>query len=237
MSAVPNEKAQSEDFEFAALGEAGNYRAALLREFSPYLRGNVLEVGAGIGQLTQGLLQLPAITRLVSIEPDPRFCSRLRTALPSHAVFEATAERVPEEDWDAILNVNVLEHIEDDARELKIYREKLKRRGGALCLFVPARPEIFAPIDRDFGHYRRYTKPGLRAELERAGFGIVSLRYYNLIGYAAWWFNFCLLKKRGFDRGAVRFFDRFIFPPTHGFESRVCPPPIGQSLLAVARPG
>jgi len=34
---------------------------------------------------------------------------------------------------------------------------------------------------------------------------------------------------------AIRFFDRFIFPPVHGLETKICPPPIGQSLLAVAR--
>jgi hypothetical protein len=33
----------------------------------------------------------------------------------------------------------------------------------------------------------------------------------------------------------VRFFDRFIFPAMHGLESRICAPPVGQSLLAIAR--
>ena len=236
MSVTPNAAAQTEDFEFAALNEAKNYRHALLREFSEHLRGHTLEVGAGIGQITAMLLQNPAVTRLVSIEPDPKFCTRFRAAFPGHNIVEGTVDDLKgEAAWNAILSVNVLEHIQADERELAIYRQKLAREKGALCLFVPARPEIYAPIDRDFGHFRRYTRPELRQKLERAGFEIVRLRYYNFVGYFAWWLSFCALKKRGFDLSAVRFFDRIIFPPVHALESNICAPPFGQSLLAVAR--
>jgi SAM-dependent methyltransferase len=236
MSGLPNESAQTEDFEFAALSEAKNYRAALLREFSEHLRGHVLEVGAGIGQITEALLKNPAISKLVSIEPDRNFCARLSATLPAHRVVQGTIEDLKgDESWNAILNINVLEHIQEDQRELAVYRQKLARGKGTLCLFVPARPEIYAPIDKDFGHFRRYTKPELRRKLEVAGFQILKLRYYNFAGYFGWWLNFCVLKKRGFDLGAVRLFDRIIFPPVHWVESRICPPPIGQSLLAIAR--
>lgn len=225
-----------EDFEFAALSQAKNYRDALLREFSGHLRGRVLEVGSGVGQITGGLLQNPAITKLVSIEPHPGFYDRLRASFPGHTIIHGTiGDLQGDEDWNAVVSINVLEHIEKDEDELKSYQRHLAGRNGTLCLFVPARPEIYSRIDADFGHFRRYTKPELRQKLERAGFQILRLRYYNFAGYFAWWLNFCLLQKQHFNAGAVRLFDRFIFPPTHAFESRVCPPFIGQSLLATAR--
>jgi SAM-dependent methyltransferase len=236
MSEIPNATVPTGDFEFAALNEAKNYRRALLREFSSALQGQVLEVGAGIGQITGMLLQNPAIQKLASIEPDPKFCARLRADFPAHTLIQGTIDNLPgHAAWNAILSVNVLEHIKADERELAVYRQKLASEKGALCLFVPARPEIYAPIDRDFGHFRRYTKLELRQKLERAGFEILRLRYYNFAGYFGWWLNFCVLKKNGFDLSAIRFFDRFIFPPVHGLETKICPPPIGQSLLAVAR--
>jgi len=236
MSATPNAAAQTEDFEFAALGGARNYRGALLREFSGHLRGRVLEVGAGIGQVTGELRQNRAVTQLVSVEPDAKFCARFRAAFPGQTLVQGTVADLPNDgSWDAVLSINVLEHIAEDGQELAAYREKLAREHGALCLFVPARPEIYAPIDRDFGHFRRYTRPELGQKLERAGFEIVRLRYYNFPGYFAWWLNFRVLKQRGFGRASVRLFDRLVFPPVHAFESRVCPPPIGQSLLAIAR--
>jgi hypothetical protein len=99
---------------------------------------------------------------------------------------------------------------------------------------VPARPELFAPIDQDFGHHRRYTRPELRHKLEQAGFQLEKLHYFNSLGYLAWWFNFRVRRQRRFDPGMVRFYDRFVFPIIHTLESRLCRPPLGQSLLAVA---
>jgi SAM-dependent methyltransferase len=236
MKESPNVSAASEDFEFAALSEAKNYRDALLWEFSEHLRGGVLEVGAGIGQITGELLQNRAIARLVSIEPHPKFYDQLRRTFAGHTVIHGTIDDVKDDgSWDAVISINVLEHIGDDNHELKTYCRHLAKKNGVLCLFVPARPEIYAPIDKDFGHFRRYTRAELRGKLERAGFQILRLRYYNFTGYLAWWLNFCILRKRHFSASSVQFFDRFIFPPTHGMESLICPPFIGQSLLASAR--
>lgn len=236
MPESPNALAISEDFEFAALSVADNYRKALLSEFSEYLRGNVLEVGAGVGQMTEALLKKSGIQRFVSIEPDSGFHARLVEKFPAHATVQGTIEDLKgEADWDAVVSINVLEHIKNDERELKNYHEQLQKNGGVLCLFVPARMEIYADIDKDFGHFRRYGKEELRQKLERAGFQTLGLRYYNIAGYFAWWLNFCVLKRRHFNAGSVRFFDRFIFPVVHGLESRVCSPFVGQSLLAVAR--
>jgi SAM-dependent methyltransferase len=235
MRTGPNERAQTEDFEFAALGQARNYRQALLDEFAPHLRGTVVEVGAGVGQFSGLLENLPAITRLVCIEPDGRFTGQLRASLRRAEALEGTADVLPDgEACDGIVSVNVLEHIEADDRELGRYHRLLAARRGILCLFVPARPELLAPLDRDFGHFRRYTRAGLRARLEQAGFQVRKLRYYNLAGYFAWGLSFCILRQRRFNPRAVRAFDRWIFPWMHAFETRLCAPPLGQSLLAVA---
>ena len=235
MTTEPNALATTEDFEFSALAEAKNYRAALLYDFRRQLRGNVLEVGAGMGQITSELLATSGVNNLVSIEPDPGFCAQLRNRLPAHELVEGTvADLRSSLQWDAILSINVLEHIEHDSEELAAYHRLLKPTRGALCVFVPARPEIYAPIDRDFGHFRRYTRGDLAKKLGAAGFTIQSIRYYNFVGYFLWWAHFRVLKKRTFDAGAVRLFDRVAFPLIHGFETRICAPPIGQSLQVIA---
>ena len=223
-------------FEFDALREANNYRRALIQEFRPFLKGSTIEIGAGIGQMTEAIKSLPSIHRLVAIEPDPAFCREHRTRLPGCELIEGFIDRVEAgSSWDAIVSINVLEHIEHDKRELAEYARLLRERSGCLCLFVPARPEIYAPIDKDFGHFRRYTKPELRQKLTDAGFQIVRLNYFNCVGYFAWWLNFCLLKQRCFEPAKVRAFDRVIFPAVHQLESRLIRPPFGQSLIAVAK--
>ena len=236
MAERPNESAATVDFEFSALNQAHHYRAALVQEFAPALTGRVLEIGAGIGQITSGLLTVPGLAELVAVEPEPRFCARFREQHPSLRLIEGTIDGLNgDHEWNAIVSINVLEHIREDEVELRRYREHLAPRRGRLCLFVPARQEIYAPIDRDFGHFRRYARPELRRKLEQAGFTIERLHYFNAIGYAAWWWTFCLLKNRGFNAGAVSFFDHRIFPIMWALERKVARPPFGQSLLAVAR--
>lgn len=224
------------NFEFDALAAAANYRAAIVGEFRACLRGAVLEVGAGIGQISALLAAESQADFLVSIEPDADFCGILHRRSPHLRVVRGTIAAIsPESAWDAVLSVNVLEHIGDDEQELRHYHSLLAARSGCLCLFVPARSELYSPIDRDFGHHRRYSRPGLRRKLEGAGFRVCQLRYFNFAGYVAWWVNFRLLKRRRFQSAAVEFFDRVIFPLVHGWETRVAPPPVGQSLLAIAR--
>jgi SAM-dependent methyltransferase len=225
----------AKQFEFEPLEYARNYRQALVAEFSPFLRDSVLEVGAGVGHISALISRLPQVRRLVALEPDPQFHPRLRQVLPEGAVLGGTIDQVQEDSWSALVCVNVLEHIEDDRRELENYRARLRRQNGCLCLFVPARQELYAPIDRDFGHYRRYSRPELAEKLTRAGFEIRRLHYYNSLGYFIWWLNFKTLKNRKFDRSKIVVFDRFIFPVVHWLESKIMYPPFGQSLLAVAR--
>ncbi len=230
-----NEKDVPEDFEFAALNEAHNYRRALIASFAPYMKGDVIEVGSGIGQMTAQLRKIGDIKFLQCIEPNENFCREIRNLFPSQPLINGTINDVKKTDWNAIVSINVLEHIEDDTLELKKYGELLKARNGIFCLFVPARQEIYAPLDKAVGHFRRYTKKSITDKLVAAGFEIKYIRYYNFAGYFAWGIIFCLMKSKNFNPRSVRFFDRFIFPVVHFVESNLCRPPIGQSIMVIAR--
>ncbi len=232
----PNELAANATFEFEALSHANNYRRVLLEEFGPHLKGRVLEIGSGIGQFTDTLLSSPAVSSLLAVEPDSSFCQSLRARMPGLDLREGVASSLPDgAGGDAILCINVLEHIGDDLEELRTFHRLLRDKKGVLCLFVPARQEIYAPLDKDFGHFRRYSKPDLKAKLEAAGFEIIRLDYFNIIGYFAWWLMFRVLGGRRFKAGSVRLFDRVIFPPMSWCERHLLRPPFGQSLLVTAR--
>jgi hypothetical protein len=217
------------------LREANNYRCALLKIFEPHLRGSVVEIGAGCGQFTGQLRKVAAIEHLLAVEPDARFCAEFRKALPDQRLLEGIITSITDPGpWNGIVSINVLEHIREDQQELNIYHRMLKQTHGRLCLLVPARPEIYAPIEIDFGHYRRYLHKELRLKLETAGFKILELHYFNFIGYFAWWFSFKLMGQRKFSPAAVRLFDRALFPVGFGLESNLMWPPFGQSLVAIA---
>ena len=220
-------------FEFEALNHASNYRKALIAEFIPWLKGSLIEVGAGIGQMTGELLG--KTDHISVVEPNPNFCKQFALRFPQIDCFPDIFSERPESHPDAIVSINVLEHIKEDEAELASYAKSLSKNSGALCLFVPARMEIYAQIDSDFGHYRRYTKKELREKLEKAGFKIEKLHYYGFAGYFAWLLVFRMMKRRTFNTGSVKLFDRLIFPIVNSIERHICRPPIGQSLIAVAR--
>lgn len=139
VSERPNEIAETEDFEFAALAEAKNHRRALFQEIRSALRGEVIEVGAGIGQMTEQALELAEVKHVTAIEPDPGFCAKFRKRLPNVELVEGTITDLPAgTNCDAIVCINVLEHIREDVVELRRFAELLRARRGAVCLFVPA---------------------------------------------------------------------------------------------------
>ena len=232
----PNATAATEDFEFAALSEAVNYRHAIINEFKAYLTGRVLEVGAGVGQTSEAILALAGVQELVALEPEPRFQDGFRQRLPHVRLLGGTSSDLADgETFNAAVMVNVLEHIEDDLGELTRLQQILRPKHGHLCILVPARPEIFSKLDAHFGHFRRYTRAELRDKLSVAGFDIVALHYFNFVGYFAWWLRFKVMQSMTFDINQVRMFDRVIFPLAYALESRLLRPPIGQSLIIIGK--
>lgn len=222
-------------FELEAMSGALNYRRTILNIFDPYLGGDILEVGGGVGFFSESLASRAATKSLCVIEPDPASRKHIDKRCGNADVRGGTAADLPEGDrFDSIVSINVLEHIEDDLAELKIYREHLTP-AGFFCLFVPARMELFAPIDADFGHHRRYDKKSLRRLLEAAGYNIVKLHYFNFAGYVLWFINFVLFRQKTFSLRKVRLNDRFVFPITRFVEQIVGAPLIGQSLIVIAQ--
>jgi SAM-dependent methyltransferase len=226
----------SDNFEFEALNATYHYPRAIVKEFAPYLKGKVVEVGSGIGQLARFFAEKSGKDNFTAIEPDSNFVNQFKQQYPELKIIEGNVFSIdPDFSCNTIISVNVLEHIEDDVKELIRYREILKKNNGRLCILTPARPEIYSPIDKDFGHFRRYTIATLSDRLNKSGFLIEKIFYFNLPGYFAWWLNFKILRNRSFDLGKVVFFDRYIFRISHFLELILKRPPIGQSVIAIAR--
>lgn len=228
------DKPVREDFEFTALQEASNYRRTIIGEFSGELRGKVAEIGAGIGQITEEISKLPSVRSLSAVEPDPRFHT-FHTGKPWTLIPSTSAALNHDEQWDCIILINVLEHIEEDEKELSTLYTHLKASAGSICLLVPACPELYSNLDQDFGHHRRYTRPELIRKLQAAGFQVTRCDYFNSLGYLAWGLAMTILRKRTFSKTGVRIYDRYFFPWVHWIESKVCRPFIGQSLIAVGK--
>lgn len=134
---------------------------------------------------------------------------------------------------DTIVAVNVLEHVERPAGFLEAAYSRLAP-DGALLILVPALPALYGSLDKAFEHYRRYTRPELEKDLSDAGFVIERLHYMNLVGIAGWFVAGRVMRRTTLGRAQVRIYDRWVIPWLRRIES-VVHPPLGQSLIAVAR--
>jgi SAM-dependent methyltransferase len=222
--------------ELGAMRTANNYYRWLADRFAPYLSGTVVEVGAGLGTFSQRVLDLASVAKLIAIEPDRSAYQALFSRFSGNPRFEARlgfleSQHLPP--VDSLIAVNVLEHVGDDS-EFLTNAAKVVDHGGHLLLFAPAVPAIFGSLDVSFGHHRRYTGDSLREKMETAGWKVVSIAYSNLPGIVAWFLLGRILGKRTISAWQIRVYDRLVIPWLSRIES-VKPPPVGQSLVAVAQ--
>lgn len=222
--------------DLEAMVFAKRYHSWICDLFAPWLGERLVEVGAGSGNFSRMLLARGAGS-LLAIEPSPEMFSRLsgwastdRRVEVHHGTLATSG--VEPESADAILYVNVLEHIEDEAVELETARSALKP-GGSLLLYVPALEFLYSDFDRRIGHYRRYEKKALRQLVVSAGFQTEFCRYVDLLGVLPWYLSMRLLKGDLSPR-AVALYDLLGTPLTRWLETRVSPP-VGKNLALVAR--
>lgn len=215
---------------------ARNYHRWIASRFRPALGARVVEVGAGIGTFSALLRAEPGVRELTLVEPASNNAARLRQRFAGDGgvrVHHGDLASLPAgARAETIVLVNVLEHVEDDARLLREARSRLAP-GGALALFVPALPVLFGTMDEAFEHHRRYTRGGLTDLLRGAGFAAPRVRYVNLPGIVPWFVAGRVLRSRGLDARAVSLYDRWVVPWLFALEDRL-PPPLGQNLLALA---
>jgi SAM-dependent methyltransferase len=226
------------DLEVAA--EARNYQNWMLNRFRPYLGQRILDAGAGIGAFTEHLLDRELVVAAEGYAPfvevlHQRLGRRLQVD-PIHVDLAGPAMRdLAYHRFDTVLCVNVLEHIEDDRTTLANF-SALLQPGGRLVLFVPAHMFLYGTVDRQLGHWRRYTRAELREKLAQAGFGIEHLSAMNVVGTLGWFLNNRVRRQDRVPLRQIALYDKWIVPVAERIE-RVVRPPIGLSILAVGRKG
>ena len=217
------------------MGSAEHYRRWIVDGFAPYWGREVAEVGAGIGSITRILLERP-LTRLVAFEPSANMFPLLAQAVKGEARASAVnglfGADQPAGGFDTIAYINVLEHVEHEQAELGAAFAAL-RPGGYLLIFVPALAWLYSDFDREVGHFRRYTRPGLEALVRASGFEIAESRYFDIAGVLPWYLYFTLLGG-SMRRGTVSLYDRLVVPPMRVLEGMV-KPPLGKNVLVAAR--
>jgi SAM-dependent methyltransferase len=235
----------SDDFFGAAedlerLGTAKNFFDWVLTEFHPYITGRVLEVGAGLGTITRKLVDRYPDVNIVALEPADNMFSDLEAIAALQPRVEAHRETLsdyrttPDHSFDTALYLNVLEHIDDDEREVRLAYETL-RPGGALLIFGPALEWLYSELDYRAGHYRRYSIKGIRRLVSGAGFQVVTVKYFDALGVVPYYVVYRLLGHSEIAGSTLWGYDRLMVPLSRLLQTIVPHPPVGKNIILVAR--
>lgn len=213
---------------------AKGYNQWLLSQFSPFLKGDILEVGCGIGNFTPLLAKFGKVS---AIDIEEEYIKRLSNISQKNFTvglgnIENGQYFFKDRLFDTIICLNVLEHIKDDTRALANLYNLLKP-GGCLILIVPAHSFLYGKIDSSIGHFRRYDKGNLIQLFQDAGFNVTKARKLNLLGAFGWFISGRIFKDHQVEKNKIKIFNK-ISSKILVLE-RFIEPPLGISILMIGQ--
>ncbi len=226
-------------------GELGVFESAVrwkeywTRTVMPYIGGDVVEVGAGIGANLLYLTRASFHTWLC-LEPDPELHRLLGDAVRRLERGGAVSTRnctlgdagLPPGSVDTILYCDVLEHIADDRAEVALATRTLAR-GGHLVVVAPAWQFLYSPFDKAIGHYRRYSAASLLGLADPA-LELATCHYLDSVGMLASAVNRYVTRREQPTRGSIALWDGWMVPASRWFD-RLVGHRFGKTVIAVWR--
>ncbi|MEX2408581.1 MAG: GtrA family protein, partial [Rhodovibrionaceae bacterium] len=227
--------------ELEIFRHARRWKAYWSELIQPFLRGEVVEVGAGIGGSTEWLAH-GHTGGWLCLEPDPTMAQEIRDGIAAGRlpgateVLCGTLEDLPAaRRFDTALYIDVLEHIESDAEELARVAARLKP-GGRIVVLAPAYQWLFSPFDRSVGHFRRYTAVSLDGAAPRDTRRI-AYGYVDCLGLPLSLANRAMLRQATPSPWQIRFWDGCLVPLSRPLD-RLLSGSFGKTLIAVyEKPG
>ncbi len=221
-----------------SLERAQRFNRWMAETVAPHVGARVLEIGAGIGNITGWLL--PRDLYLAS-DINPHYLDYLRNFALGKPYLQV--DRIDLEDaacfapwqgrFDTVVCLNVLEHVRDPLASLRNMWDALEP-GGRLVVYVPQGQHLYSSLDEVLGHRCRYSREMLAEELKATGFTLEAFRDFNHFAIPGWWLNGKILKRRYFSRMQLKLFNIMV-PLLRRLDPLV--PGRGLGLIAVARKG
>ena len=210
------------DFEgeetLKTIAEAHAFNQWMYETIKPYCKGKILEIGSGIGNISDYFIADGADILLSDIR------DQYRTFLNSRYKERGTSIRnidIVADDFmqltsdlhgslDTVFALNVVEHIQNDQLAVKNMLTLLKP-GGQLIILVPAFQLLFNNFDRELMHYRRYTRKSLNnLLLKNDKIALEKSFYFNSLGIAGWFVAGSILKKKLIPSGNMKLFNKLV---------------------------
>jgi SAM-dependent methyltransferase len=221
--------------ELELFAKATNWKAYWASRLAPFIKGDVLEVGAGLGANTE-LLRSFSRGRYVCLEPDAQLIRQLQIRLKVTSNVETlngvVASLAPREQFDTAIYIDVLEHIEDDVAELDRVAKHIKPNGHIVVLSPPYEA-LRSPFDEALGHYRRYNRSAL-VRCTPPGSSVIRVDYLDSLGGILSLANRLILRQSYPTRSQILFWDSQVVSVSRRID-RLSGFRIGKSILGIWR--
>jgi len=234
--------AASDDIGFSTLvniSRASKLNTWMFSAIRPWLKGRILEIGSGIGNISSVVIrkEIP----LCLSDYDDKYYHFLREKFSSTPYvkgiyridlvdkdFETTQAHLLGA-FDSIFALNVIEHIANDLLAVENCC-KLLAPGGRLVLLMPAYPALYNDFDEGLGHFRRYTHQTMDKLLSQ-NFKVIKIRHFNLAGIFGWFFFGSILRKKNLTGEQMGAFEKMV--PLFRLADKIVGNKIGLSVIGV----
>lgn len=202
-----------------AIASAPRLNEWMYQTISKNLSGKVMEIGSGIGNISEQFLQNKQSIFLTDIRSN--YCNYLQREFGKNP-YLLGIEQVdivdPDFDkkysdligtFDGIFALNVVEHIKDDQLAI-VNCKKLLKKGGKMVILVPAYQFLYNGFDVALEHYKRYNRTELKALFDGADMKITHSQYFNMAGIAGWFVSGNILKKKVIPTGQMKLYNSLV---------------------------
>lgn len=214
----------------------------MFESIQPYVKGRVLEIGSGIGNISDCFVKhdLP----LYVSDYSDHYCRLLQQKFVNEplirdvfqidlAIFDFDNKYAPLiGKFDTVFALNVIEHIGNDGWAIANCR-KLLAPGGHLIILVPAYESLYNGFDKELEHFRRYTRTSLKKLFLAQQFTIIKSWYFNLAGILGWFVSGTILRKKTLPVGQLSFYNKLV--PIFRIADRLIMNQMGLSVITVGK--
>jgi cyclopropane fatty-acyl-phospholipid synthase-like methyltransferase len=202
-----------------------------LQHIKKYMKGNILEVGAGCGSFTRNYIN-QKIHSITLTELDDKNILDLKKSFASNSRVRITKNSIYniKQKFDTIIYLHVLEHIKNDKEEIEEASKKLNQN-GTLIIMVPAHQKIYSNLDKAVGHFRRYEKEFFKRDFNQLK--IFNIKFLDSMGYFLYYLNKLFFKKEVYPSKIKIFIWDKLFTPISIVADFIFRYKFGKCILAI----
>lgn len=170
------------------------YSQWMYHSYEKYIGRRVLDVGAGVGNLTKFLLDRCEL--VIGVDIFEHQIDIMKKRFQKYSNFDAKFINILDDDvdelrqykFDTIVCINVLEHLKDDKAAIMRMKSLLVSK-GRLIILVPAGKALYSHLDKNVGHYRRYNRGELKRLAAKCKMRVIENKYFNFCGIFPYYFK------------------------------------------------